>query len=244
MCCLCNDMTANHLAPASRRTFLKFASATAATLAVAPEAFAQKVPPKPQNDLSPDAALDRLKKGNARYVKGLTKRHDFKHEREALTAGQNPYAGILSCADSRIGPELAFDTARGDLFVCRLAGNFLNDDVIASFEYGVSVLNVPLLMVLGHESCGAIDAAIKSIKDNTTLPGHLPSLVTALSPAVKATLNQPGNLLDNAIKQNVILNVEKLKTASPIIDKYVTDKKVRVVGAVYRLGTGQIEFVS
>ena len=128
--------------------------------------------------------------------------------------------------------------------MCRLAGNFLNDDVIASFEYGVSVLNVPLLMVLGHESCGAIDAAIKSIKDNTTLPGHLPSLVTALSPAVKATLNQPGNLLDNAIKQNVILNVEKLKAASPIIDKYVTDKKVRVVGAVYRLGTGQVEFVS
>ena len=244
MCWLCNDMTANHLTPASRRSFLKFAGAAAASLAIASDGFAQKAPPKPENDLSPDAALDRLKKGNARYVKGVAKRHDFKHEREALGKGQNPYAGILSCADSRVAPEYAFDTARGDLFVCRLAGNFLNDDVIASFEYGVSVLNVPLLMVLGHESCGAVDAAIKSIKDNTTLPGHLPSLVTALSPAVKAMLNQPGNLLDNATKQNVILNVEKLKSASPIIDKYVTDKKVRVVGAVYRLGTGQVEFVS
>ena len=244
MCRFCNDMTANHFTPASRRNFLKAAGAAAASLAIAPEAFAQKAPPKPQNNLSPDAALDRLTKGNARYVKGVTKRHDFKHEREALTAGQNPYAGILSCADSRIGPELAFDTARGDLFVCRLAGNFLNDDVIASFEYGVSVLNVPLLMVLGHQSCGAIDAAMKSIKDGTTLPGHLPSLVTALTPAVKGSAGQPGDALDNAIKQNVILTVEKLKSASPIIDKFVTDKKVRVVGGVYRLDTGKVELLS
>jgi carbonic anhydrase len=244
MCCLCNDITANHLAAASRRTFLKFAGATAATLAVAPAAFAQKAPPKPQNDLSPDAALDRLKKGNARYVKGVAKRHDFTHEREALSKGQNPFAGILSCADSRVAPEYAFDSGRGDLFVCRVAGNFLNDDVIASFEYGVSVLNVPLLMVLGHQSCGAIDAAIKSIKDGTTLPGHLPSLVTALTAAVKGSAGQPGDALDNAIKQNVILTVEKLKSASPIIDKFVTDKKVRVVGGVYRLDTGKVELLS
>jgi carbonic anhydrase len=244
MCRFCNDMTANHFTSPSRRNFLKVAGAAAASLAIAPAAFAQKAPPKPQNDLSSDAALDRLKKGNARYVKGVTKRHDFTHEREALTKGQNPFAGILSCADSRIGPELAFDTARGDLFVCRLAGNFLNDDVIASFEYGVSVLNVPLLMVLGHQSCGAIDAAIKSIKDGTTLPGHLPSLVTALTPAVKGSAGQPGDALDNAIKQNVILTVEKLKTASPIIDKFVADKKVRVVGGVYRLDTGKVELLS
>ena len=107
-------------------------------------------------------------KGNARYVEGVSNRHDFKHEREALVAGQNPYAGILSCADSRIVPEYAFDSGRGDLFVCRVAGNFADDDTIASFEYSaVANLGTPLIMVLGHDKCGAVDATLKLLKDNT-----------------------------------------------------------------------------
>ncbi|MGH8614625.1 MAG: carbonic anhydrase [Gammaproteobacteria bacterium] len=244
MCRSCDYMTASHLASASRRFFLRFAGTAVASLAIAPNSFAQKAPPKRDNILSPDDALDRLKKGNGRYVEGVSKRHDFKHEREALTKGQNPYAGILSCADSRIAPEYAFDAGRGDLFVCRVAGNFLNDDIVASFEYAVQVLNTPLLMVLGHQACGAVDAAIKSIKDSTTLPGRLPSLVTAIGPAVKATLNQTGNTLDNAIRKNIILNVEKLKTATPIIDKLIAEKRVRIVGAVYHLDTGRVELLS
>jgi carbonic anhydrase len=228
---------------ASRRRFLKFAGAAAAGLAFPASGLAQKTTPKPANNVTPAAALKLLTDGNRRYVTGVSKRHDFKHEREALTKGQNPYAGILSCADSRVAPEYAFDSGRGDLFVCRVAGNFLNDDAVASFEYAVAVLNTPLLMVLGHRSCGAVDAAIKSIKDNTTLPGHLPSLVSAISPAVKAVANQPGNTLDNAIEQNVVLNVEKLKSATPIIDRAVADQKVRVVGAVYNLDTGRVDLV-
>src|SRR5215207_5378982 len=208
MCQLC-DSVADQAAPASRRRFLKFAGAAAAGLALPSDGFAQKAPPKPGNNVSADEALNLLMKGNRRYVQGVSRRHDFKHEREALVGGQNPYVGILSCADSRIAPEYAFDSARGDLFVCRVAGNFLNDDGIASFEYAVAVLNTPLLMVLGHKACGAVDAAIKSIKDGTTLPGHLPSLVSALAPAVNAVANQAGNTLDNAIRQNVLLNVEK-----------------------------------
>src|SRR5262245_52346883 len=166
--------------------------------------------PSHENVLSPDQAFDRLMEGNQRYVQGVARRHDFLNEREALTTGQNPYAGILSCADSRIAPEYAFDASRGDLFVCRVAGNFLNDDGLASFEYTVQVLGTPLLMVLGHQACGAVDAAIKSIGDGTTLPGHLPALVTALTPAVKAASGQSGNALDNTIKQNVLLNVDRL----------------------------------
>jgi len=247
MCESCGDSTAIHVTPASRRYFLKFAGTAVAGLASPSIAYAQKskskAPPKPENVLSPDGAFERLMAGNSRYVTGTSKRHDFKTEREILTMGQNPYAAILSCADSRIAPEYAFDSARGDLFVCRVAGNFANDDVIASFEYGIAVLNCPLLMVLGHAACGAVDATIKSIKDNSTLPGHLPSLVTALSPAVKATAGQAGNALDNAIKQNVILNVAKLKAATPIIDKAIADKKVRIVGAVYNLGNGRVEIV-
>ena len=240
MCQLCDSVAA----PGSRRRFLKLAGAAAAGLALPSDGFAQKAPPKPSNTVSPDGALNLLMNGNRRYVGGLTKRHDFKNEREALSKGQNPYVGILSCADSRIAPEYAFDSARGDLFVCRVAGNFLNDDGIASFEYAVAVLNTPLLMVLGHKACGAIDATIKSIKDGTTLPGHLPSLVSALAPAVKAVANQPGDALDNAIRQNVLLNVEKLKAATPIIDKAVAEKKVRVVGAVYNLDNGRVELLS
>ncbi len=244
MCHLCNDPAELHAPPATRRRFLSVAGMAAAGLAIAPGAFAQQAPPKPQNVISPDAALDRLRQGNNRYVRGVAKRHDFKAEREPLTMGQNPFAGILSCADSRIAPEYAFDSGRGDLFVCRVAGNFANDDVIASFEYGVAVLGVPLLMVLGHDACGAVDATIKSLKDGTTLPGRLPSLVNALAPAVKAVANQPGSLLDNATRQNVLFTVEKLKGATPIIGKAIAEKKVRIVGAVYRLGTGRVEFVA
>jgi carbonic anhydrase len=216
-----------------------------ASLAMSRDGFAEapKAPPKKDNVLSPDAALKRLMSGNERYVQGVSKRHDFKHEREALTKGQNPFAGILSCADSRIAPEYAFDTGRGDLFVCRVAGNFLNTDVVASFEYTVSVLNTPLLMVLGHRSCGAVDAAIKSIRDGTTLPGHLPSLVEAIAPAIKDTQGKPGDALDNAIKQNVLLNVQKLKAATPIVEMFVAEKKVRVVGAIYNLEDGRIELL-
>jgi carbonic anhydrase len=198
-------------------------------------------PPKPENVMTPDAALARLMEGNRRYQKGLARRHDFVAEREALVGGQNPYAGVLSCADSRIAPEYAFDSSRGDLFVCRVAGNFVNPENIASFEFAVEVLKTPLLLVLGHESCGAVDSAISSIANKTTLPGHLPSLVSALAPAVKAVAGKPGNELENATRENVRLGVEALKTATPLLSAAVNDKRVRIVGGIYRLANGEVE---
>ena len=234
-----------------RRRFLKRAGVVAVGVAalgaglsrVAFAADPGKPPPKPENVISPDEALDRLMHGNARYVKGASKRHDFKTEREALVGGQNPYAAILSCADSRIAPEYAFDAARGDLFVVRVAGNFANDDMIASLEYGVAMLNVPLIMVLGHGSCGAVEATIKSLEGHTELPGHLPSLVKAITPAVKAAIPEAGGLLDNAIRENVLLNVQTLTTAMPILNKAIDDKKLRVVGGIYNLATGKVDLV-
>ena len=214
-------------------------------LAFAPAAFAKdtKPPPKPQNLMTPAAALDRLMKGNARYVEGVSRRHDFKNEREALVGGQNPFASILSCADSRIAPEYAFDSGRGDLFVCRVAGNFANDDTVASLEYGAAVLNSPLILVLGHDSCGAVDATIKSLKDNSTLPGHLPSLVNALAPSVKAGADKPGDKLANAIRQNVIDVTAKLKSATPILSAASAEGKIKIVGGIYRLDTGKVELI-
>jgi carbonic anhydrase len=228
--------------PIARRSILRAATAAMAGFAFAPLALAanEKTPPKPENVVSPDAALDRLMQGNTRYVDGVSRRHDFKHEREALSQGQNPFAAVLSCADSRIAPEYCFDTARGDLFVCRVAGNFANDDIVASLEYAVAVLNTPLIMVLGHEACGAVDATIKSIKDGTTLPGHLPALVAALAPAVNFVQGMPGDALANATRRNVALNVEKLKAAPPILKAAADDKKIRVVGGIYTLKTGQV----
>jgi carbonic anhydrase len=243
MCETCRlDM--RHSLETSRRSFLLAASATGLLLANRAAAKATKAPPKPQNVVSPDAALERLKDGNQRYASGLALRHDFKHEREALAGGQNPFAAILSCADSRIAPEYAFDSARGDLFVCRVAGNFATDETVASLEYGVAVLNVPLILVLGHDACGAVDATIKSLKDNTTLPGHLPTLVTGLAPAVRAVAGQAGDTLDNAIRQNVIDTVAKLKAATPILSAAVEGNKLKVVGGIYRLKDGRVVMVA
>jgi carbonic anhydrase len=244
MCQLCKEGQMVARAPLPRRRFLALAGAAALMMPASAFGAPVKAPAKPGNVLSPDAAFARLAKGNRRYVQGVTARHDFRHEREALSQGQNPFAGILSCADSRIAPEYCFDTARGDLFVCRIAGNFANDDIIASFEYAVQVLNTPLLVVLGHQACGAVDATIKSRKSGETLPGHLPSLVAALSPAVAAVQGESGDVLDNAIKRNVAMNVEKLRTATPILARFVADKKLRVVGGVYHLRTGHVDWVA
>ena len=244
MCLRCSDVNAKHDADFGRRRFLTAAAGAAAALAWSGPASAKaKAPPKPENVLSPDAALARLQEGNARYVQGVSKRHDFKHEREPLTRGQNPFAAILSCADSRIAPEFCFDSGRGDLFVCRVAGNFANAETIASFEYAVHVLAVPLILVLGHDACGAVDATIKSVKDNTTLPGHLPSLVEGLAPAVRAASGQAGDVLVNAIKQNVIDTVATLKSATPILSAAVEAKKLRVAGGIYQLATGKVAMV-
>jgi carbonic anhydrase len=244
MCAICGNPSLNHAPIYSRRGFLKLVGGATAGAALSGRAlFAAGETPKPQNVLSPDEALERLKKGNARYVEGVMKRHDFGAERGALAGGQNPFAGILSCADSRIAPEYAFDSGRGDLFVVRVAGNFAEEDGIASLEYTVKFLGTPLLVVLGHDSCGAVTAAIKTVKDGVELPGHLPHLVEHIAPAVKTAMSEPGDLLANATRENVLLNVEKLKTASPILSQYVADKKLRVVGGIYKLSDGRVEWL-
>jgi carbonic anhydrase len=229
----------------SRRGVLGLAAVSTMGLMLANAAGAKetKPPPKPQNVMTPAVSLERLLKGNARYVEGVAQRHDFKHEREALAGGQNPYAAILSCADSRIAPEYAFDSGRGDLFVCRVAGNFANDESVASLEYAVAELGTPLILVLGHDACGAVNATIKSLKDGTTLPGHLPSLVTAIAPAVKAVSQQTGDTLSNAIRQNVVDNVVKLSSATPILSAAVEQGKLKVAGGIYRLRNGRVEMV-
>ncbi len=244
MCEKCAGETKFGIGP-SRRSFIHLSGAILG-LAASGAAFAKehKAPPKPQNVLSPDASLKRLMAGNERYVEGVARRHDFRHEREALAGGQNPFAAVLSCADSRIAPEYAFDSGRGDLFVCRVAGNFAGTETIASMEYAVAVLNTPLILVLGHDACGAVDATLKAIKDDKPPPGHIPSLVDAIAPAAKAAMQQGGDVLDKAIRQNVIDNVAKLKTAAPILNAAVEQGKLKIAGGIYRLSTGAVDLIA
>ena len=226
-----------------RRKFLLKASLATIGVSLGHSIWAANTP-KPENVISPDKAIERLMIGNERYVTGASRRHDFVAEREALVGGQNPYAAILSCSDSRIAPEYVFDSSRGDLFVVRVAGNFVSNNGLASLEYAATYLNTKLFMVLGHQSCGAISGAIATIQNGKVLPGHMPSLVKPISPAVGLAFGQPGNLLTNVIRENVRLNVAALKAASPILGERVARNEINIVGGVYSLDTGRVELTN
>ena len=193
------------------------------------------------NAIAPEEALDRLMKGNARYAANAPEQRDFSYGRAARAGSQFPIAAILSCADSRVGPELLFDQNPGDLFVVRLAGNFVNEDGLASLEFAVAVLGVPFLMVLGHTNCGAVDSAIKVVQQGVTLPGHLPGLINAIKPAVLAAeAKKPADLLAAATEENVRLNVQRLHDDKPIVSEALAAKTVGVGGGVYDLATGKV----
>lgn len=247
---MCDSKFCMHAAASSRRSFLRSSLSTALAVAAGgalPGGLAMArtaSPPKPQNVVDPDTALARLADGNGRYVSGKALRHDFFHERPVLTGGQNPYAAVLGCADSRIVPEYTFDCARGDLFVARVAGNFANDDMLGSLEYAVAVLGVPLILVLGHDKCGAIDAAVKAVTQSVQFPGRIPSLVSAIAPSVEKVRGAAGNLLEAAITQNVRDNVAALAERSDIIRDAAQAGKLRIVGGVYHLATGRVEFLA
>jgi carbonic anhydrase len=223
------------------------AAALAATPWAADATFAQDTgqpTSPPQNAISPDEALSRLMAGNGRYVANQPTIRDFSAGRAARAKSQYPVAAVLSCSDSRVAPEFAFDQGAGDLFVVRLAGNFANDDGIASLEYAVQFLKVPLIMVLGHTSCGAIEAAIKVWQNNASLPGRLPQLVNALQPAVAiAQASGQPDLLEKAISENVRLTMTRLGNTVPVLANAVTSHQIRIVGGVYDLPTGKVNLV-
>jgi Carbonic anhydrase len=199
--------------------------------------------PKP-NAIGADAALRRLMDGNSRYVANKPTHRDFSAGRATRTGSQYPIAAVLGCADSRVTPEFAFDQEPGDLFVVRLAGNFA-DDGLASLEYAVKYLGVPLIMVLGHSNCGAIGAAIKVVEDNAELPGHLFGLIQSIKPAVEAAkAKSPSDLLEAAITENVALNVKRLETAQPLLAGFAQSKEVKIVGGAYDLANGKISLLS
>ena len=191
-----------------------------------------------------DQALRDLLAGNHRFTAGATlmprrSPEDFR----ALSGGQFPEAVIVSCADSRVAPEILFDVGVGDIFVVRVAGNVIEGTgviVKGSIEYAVAELNVPLILVLGHSGCGAVKAAKKHIDDKDSLPGAINGLVELIKPAVARSKGMSGDPLENAIRQNVETGVEKLQRMEPILAPRVKAGTLKVVGAIYDLQTGAV----
>jgi carbonic anhydrase len=182
--------------------------------------------------------------GNARYAANEPNEKDFSAGRVERVHAQYPIAAILGCSDSRVAPELAFDQGPGDIFAVRVAGNFVSEDGLASLEYGVKILGVPLIMVLGHTNCGAVGAAVKVVTERAVLPGHLPDLIKAIEPAVIAAHSRhPSDLVAAATEENVKLNVGRLKQDHPIVSEAYASKKINVVGGIYDLATGKISLL-
>lgn len=195
--------------------------------------------------LSPDDALKMLQDGNARYLEGKATHPRQDAARRALTAGQgqHPFAAVLSCSDSRVPPELIFDQGIGDLFVVRVAGNVAATDEIGTLEY-VDYLGIPLLVVLGHSQCGAVTAAV----EGTKLPGSMGVLVALIKPAAdQAKADNPGAateaLVAAAVKDNVFQAMEDVLTKSPLIKAAVKAGKTKLLGAVYEVDTGRVQWL-
>jgi carbonic anhydrase len=228
----------------SRRDIVKLAAA------LGPLCFRMMAAPQQKGQdprhMNPDQTLSELLAGNQRFVTGKpqTPRRS-PAEFQALAHGQFPEAVIVSCADSRVAPEILFDVGVGDIFVVRVAGNIVGGAVVVkgSIEYAVAELNVPLIMVLGHSGCGAVKSALQHIDKKDSLPGSINGLVDLVKPAVEKSKGMPGDPLENAIRENVVIGVERLRGLEPIIAPKVREGKVKVVGGVYDLRTGAVTMI-
>src|SRR6516165_1832166 len=224
--------------------------------------------PSDQPIVPPAEALSRLKEGNGRFTAGnaqhphasaeersymaknsyenagmislgMTSEQAAKRRAE-LIKSQHPFAIILSCSDSRVPPEIVFDEGLGDLFVVRVAGNIIDNHALGSIEYGVDILGARLIVVLGHQSCGAVDAALKTVAAKGKAPGHIQSLVKAIKPVVDST---PKGDLDTMIKANVKHVVDALRSSTPILKAKVDAGEVQVIGGYYTLEAGVVTFL-
>ena len=191
----------------------------------------------------PKYHLHDLMAGNARFAAGTPVAQKATVERAELAISQAPYATILSCSDSRVPVETIFDHGPGDIFVVRVAGNFVNDDGLASIEFAVSKLSSTLVLVLGHSGCGAVDAAIASLAGET-FPGHIGRLAAAVAPAATAARSQAGDWAANTIVENVRASVAALTERSTILAEAAAAGKILICGGVYDIHSGTVTLLS
>ena len=226
----------------SRRNSLKFVAGAIGTGIVAAQAGAELAAPEPaiaDNNILPALALQMLIAGNARFVSRLRQdpNQDFARVTEVAET-QKPFAAILGCADSRFPAEIIFDRGIGDLFVCRVAGNVATPEEKGSLEFGTLVLGAKVLMVVGHENCGAVKAAIAG----APVPGQIGSLIDAIKPAADSTRLLPGDRVENAVKANIVLQAKRVKE-SAVISQLILQGKLLVVGGYYDLDTGAVTII-
>lgn len=195
--------------------------------------------------LTPDQALAKLKEGNAKYVEAPQLcEAELGKRRDEVAKGQAPWATILTCADSRVPPELLFGGLNlGELFVARNAGNMADTATMGTIEYGAEHLGSPLIVVLGHERCGAVAAACEVAEKGTKLPGSIGPMVDAILPAANAMKGKDGDFVANVVRESAKLTAEKIATQSEIVSHLAHEGKVKVVYATYDLDTGVVEFI-
>jgi carbonic anhydrase len=197
-----------------------------------------------KSGLSPDEALHLLQAGNAAFLEDKIHTPDISAARRLeLASGQAPFCAYVSCSDSRVPPELLFGRGLGELFIIRNAGNTVDTVAKGSIEFAVAVLGVPLLVVMGHEACGAVKAAMSVVEENAEFPGAIGTMVEPIIPAVLAARKQDGDATENAVKQNVRRVVANLrKNSDPILLEPQQKGTLKVVGAYYSLRTGKVDF--
>ncbi len=226
------------MVPNRRAFLLSTAGVLAGSLLPSPAPAANEKAPMSATD-----ALKNLMDGNARFVAGQPRSRPTVTRVRELASGQAPFATVLACADSRVPVETLFDHEPGDIFVVRLAGNFVSDAALGSIEYATAVLKSPLVMVLGHTSCGAVQAAMDQVSDGKTFPGHIQMLAEAIAPAARESRHEPGDWWHNAVVANVRMATQRLKTATPVMAQAVQHNDIQVVGGLYDLKTGAVTLV-
>lgn len=232
--------------PGARRRFV----ATLASLSVLLTAsrwggLAAEAAAAPATPVMPaDRGVQALLEGNQRFVTGaLTSPDDLTQRRGQVAGGQSPFAVVVCCSDSRVPPELVFDQTLGQLFVVRTAGQVLDEAARSSIIYGVDYLKAPLVVVLGHSGCGAVEAALAALA-GTPIPGYAYRFAEGIGPAVQGVLDQPGDQLDNAIRANIAWGVEQLRSAQPELTAAVRDGRLTVAGAHYDLASGEVSLLT
>lgn len=193
-----------------------------------------------QAQVTAESSLQLLKEGNKRFVEGKSIRPHQNLERvKEVSLGQKPYAIIVGCSDSRVPSEIIFDQGLGDLFIVRTAGQVSSFASWGSIEFANAVLGAKLIVVLGHTKCGAVAAACK-VPD---VPGHIVTLINAIKPAAQLAKSHKGDEVENAVKVNVAMQVQQLQNLEPVLTKAVTSGDTKIVGAVYDLASGKVEFL-
>lgn len=228
-----------------RRRLLGCACGCAAAIATGMGfGLAAKAAPGPHTGLSAADALKILHDGNRDFVtESAVTAANGRQRRLEIAKGQTPFACLVSCSDSRVSPEILFGRGLGELFIVRNAGNTVDTAALGSIEYGVAELGIPLVLVLGHQRCGAVGAAIEVVQKGTEFPGEIGRMVEPIVPAVLAAQKMPGNLFDNAVRENVARIAHRLRTGSdPILIDPLKAGKLKIVGATYSLDDGNVDF--